>query len=81
MSTRRIALIVLLCLNGLMQLIGGAMMLLVPDQALTGIFRMAPSGEVVRLVAVVAGSTLAWGLLSALNLTWVVRGNRSGFAL
>ena len=56
-------------------------MLLAPQQALTGIFKIAPSGDVVRLVAVVGGSTLAWVLLSGINLTWVFRGRRPGFTL
>src|SRR5712691_9933303 len=81
MPSKRMILVALLALNGLMQVVGGTMMLLAPQQALTGIFKMAPSGDVLRLVAVVGGSTLAWLLLSGLNLTWVFRGRRPGFTL
>ena len=78
---RKLALVVLLALNGIMQLGGGTMMTLRPAKMAKEVFGSAPTPEALRLVGVIGGATLSFALLTAVVVWTLLRDPRQGFAL
>lgn len=78
---RRLALVVLLGLNGIMQLGGGTMMTLRPAKMAREVFHTAPTPEAQKLLGVIGGATLSFALLSVVTFWTVLRDQRRGFAL
>lgn len=78
---RRLALVVLLGLNAIMQLGGGAMMLFEPAKMAAEVFHAAPTPEARQLLGVIGGATWSFALMSAVALWMLRRDPRHGFAL
>ena len=78
---RKTVLLVLLVLNGLMQAVGGLMMIVGAQTAADGMFNLAMTTDVRRLMAVIGGSVLGFLFLSVVSMVWVLRSRREGYDL
>ena len=78
---RKTVLLVLLGLNGLMQLVGGALMIAAPENAADGFFRVAATPDVRRILPVIGGCTLSFLFLTIVTILWVLRDRREGYTL
>jgi hypothetical protein len=70
---KRIVLIVLLALNTVMELGGGIMMILSPDELGRDTFGLVIGGDARALVALIGGATLSYAVLSAVAAQSVFR--------
>ncbi len=78
---RKVILLALLGLNGVMQLGGGTMMALRPSKMAVEVFHCAATPDTAKLVGVIGGATLSFALLTAAAIVALVRDARQGFAL
>jgi hypothetical protein len=70
---KRFVLLVLLALNTLMEIGGGIMMILRPDELGRETFGLAMGGGAEALVALIGGATLSYAVLSAVAAVGVLR--------
>jgi hypothetical protein len=74
-------LLVLLGLNGLMEVVGGSAMIALPAKAAHDVFGMDATAETQRLMSIIGAATLSFAVLSGVCLLWTARGRRAGLEL
>jgi hypothetical protein len=78
---KKTVLMVLLILNVLMELGGAGVMLLSPASFVPSMLHMALSADVVRAVAIVGGSTLAFAVVAGASVISLWRNRDEGYTL
>jgi hypothetical protein len=78
---KRIVLVVLLALNTLLEVGGGIMMILKPEELGRDTFGLAVRGDAAVLVVLIGGVTLSYSVLSAVAAVGVLRRRPEGRSL